>query len=314
MAQGNVSTTSPPWSQRLHHENRGARETADGSCSHPTIPPQKGIYWDLFAENRVRYLQKSRNLLIIREIEIGLQIASANTRSTSLGLGGLSVRKLALAAGLLSLLLVDRPARADAPITFDDLSPSPTLEIPSPYAGLDWSSGFYVMDTALFSAQNGPNGYSNGVVSAPNVAFNAAGDPVTISVPTGTFTLNSVYFTAAWSDGLSITVSGYDGGALDEDGNYVGGGTLLDAITLTVNTTGPTLETFNWTGVTSVLFSASGGNHHSGYIGSGTEFAMDNLTVNSSVSQPSVPEPSAVILLATMLGLVGFRLRVSRTD
>lgn len=224
------------------------------------------------------------------------------------------MRKLALAAGLLSLLLVDRSARADAPIMFDDLSPSPTLEIPSPYAGLDWSSGFYVMDTALFSAQNGPNGYSNGVVSGSNVAFNAYANPVSFwdPNPAGTFILNSAYFTAAWDDNLSITVSGYGGGAV-EGSNYVGG-TQLDTITFTVNTTGPTLETFNWTGLNYVTFSSSGGIHHSGYAGNQPEFAMDNLTLNNVSPPPSVPEPSAVILLATMLGLVGFRLRVSRTD
>lgn len=84
-----------------------------------------------------------------------------------------------------------------------------------------------------------------------------------------------------------MTVSGYLGGVLQ------------DTVTFTMNTSGPTLETFNWSGINEVRFNSTGGTPNPAYIGSGsgTQFALDNLVINAQV----VREPLSLALLATVL-------------
>jgi hypothetical protein len=162
-------------------------------------------------------------------------------------------------------------------ITFDDLAPpwdGSTYEgpIPNGYDGFQWNN-FYVMDAALLGAVNG---YKNGMVSANNVAFNAAGNPAMFSA--GSFDLNSAYLTAAWNDGLQVEVQGFVGTTLTYDNTY------------TVNTTGPTLLDFNYLGVDEVSFISSGGVPNGNYLGGpGTQFVMDNLAV-------TIPEPNLLAL------------------
>jgi len=162
-------------------------------------------------------------------------------------------------------------------IDFDDINPGapPGVSIPNGYAGLQWNN-FYVLN-ATDPVYN-PSGYLSGLLSGHNVAYNGFGDPALFS-STGTFDLNSAYLTGAWNDGLSIEVKGFIGATLAYDNTYI------------VNATAPSFITFDYLGVTSVEFISSGGIHHQGYAGSGTHFAMDNLTI-------TVPEPSTVLLLA----------------
>jgi hypothetical protein len=163
-----------------------------------------------------------------------------------------------------------------ATITFDELTPSTHGDlIPNGYAGLQWNN-FYVLNAVSYI--DNPSGYQNAVVSANNVAFNGFGDPSMVSATA--FDLNSAYLGAAWNDGLQVEVQGFVGATLTYDNTY------------TVNTTGPTLINFNYLGVDEVSFIASGGTLHPGYTGSGTQFAIDNLTLTL------VPEP-------TLFGLVG---------
>ena len=84
------------------------------------------------------------------------------------------------------------------------------------YQGFDWSN-FWVLAGAFLPL----SGYSAGMVSAPNVAYNSFGDPASFSSTTD-FTLTSGDFTGAWNDGLSITVQGFNGA------------TLLDSVTFVV--------------------------------------------------------------------------------
>jgi hypothetical protein len=198
--------------------------------------------------------------------------------------------KVAFLASVAAFALAG-PASAEL-LTFDSLPGDGSL-IPAGYGGLVWSN--FDDLNATFGP---PSGYINGLVSPPNVAFNGFGSPASFT-SVETFELNSFYLTAAFNDGLNVTVTGLLNGV------------MINSTTLVVNTSGPTLETFNWAGINAVDFSSCCGVHHDDYLGSGTQFVIDNLSIST------VPEPStwATLLLGFAgLGFAGYRrARVSRS-
>ncbi|MBX9252529.1 PEP-CTERM sorting domain-containing protein [Desmonostoc muscorum CCALA 125] len=171
-------------------------------------------------------------------------------------------------------------------LTFDDLPPTDIFDgspIPNGYGGLNWEN-FYYLTSQTYG--NNPSGYLNGTVSSPNVAYNAFGEPASVSTVTlgsGTFNFNSTYLTAAWNNGLSILVEGFLGGIT----KY--------ATTVTVDTTSPTLFNFDFLGIDSLKFTSFGG-VNAGYDGVGEHFALDNFTYNSE----TVPEPTTILGLLTV--------------
>src|SRR5690554_3078369 len=96
-------------------------------------------------------------------------------------------------------------------ISFDDL---PGCEVgtgpavPNGYQGFNWSS-FYCLHPALSYAGTG---YDNGTVSAPSVAYSGFGGSAEFEMPDGTFTLNSVFLTAAWNNGLNVRIQAFAAG------------------------------------------------------------------------------------------------------
>jgi hypothetical protein len=170
-----------------------------------------------------------------------------------------------------------------ATLFFDDIpTPNVTVSgfttgpIPNGYANLQWQN-FLAADTRY-----GPypvDGYKNGTVSPNNVAFNAAGNPASISG--SSFSLISGYFTGAWNDGLQLRVQAFSGPLMTYDHTYL------------LNSTAPTLLSLNLLDVTTVTFTSSGGTEH-GYGGGGTQFAMDNIQI-------TVPEPSTAGLVIVFL-------------
>jgi hypothetical protein len=192
--------------------------------------------------------------------------------------------KKALIIAVMLLSLGVSAAFADTQTGFDDLNGNGGSLISNPYQGLTWTN-FYVVDPS--TAGLVPSGYANGVVSQPNVAFNGFGSDASISSGEGTFNFNSAWFTAAWNDGLKIDITAYNG---EEQ---------VHTITITVDTNGPQLFTFDWSGITSLTFHAYGGIHNDAFNGNGTHFVMDNF--NTPVA---VPEPGTLMLLGS--GILAF--------
>jgi hypothetical protein len=173
-------------------------------------------------------------------------------------------------------------------ITFDTLPGNGSL-IANGYSGLDWSN---------FGVSNGgdlpASGYINGRVSGLNTAFNGYGNLASFSAATP-FTLTSGYFTGAWNDGLTVNVLGLSNGVQVYSDSFV------------VNTSGPTLRTFDWANLTSVTFSSFGGTDV-GFGGGGTQFALDNLTIDAS----AVPEPATWAMMLVGFGMMGASMRYRR--
>jgi hypothetical protein len=175
-------------------------------------------------------------------------------------------------------------------ITFDDIDTGPfegdfLVTISNGYHGLNWSNF-----GAVFALSHSPvSGYAAGLISPPNEAFNESGTPANFSSITP-FTLTSGYFTGAWNEGLNITIRGLNGTA------------IVNSTTVVVSSSAPTLVNFNWTGLTEVTFDSFGGTPNPNYIsfGSGTQFALDNLTLNMAV-----PEPATFTMLSIGIGLTG---------
>ena len=167
-------------------------------------------------------------------------------------------------------------------LTFDDLPGTVAGQnhpaVPNGYGGLNWTK-FQVLD----GTDSTPGGYHNGVVSPKMVIFNPGGEPAAVS--DSPFTFNSAYFTSALYDGLHIRADASLSGSLVYSKEFV------------VDTTGPTLETFNWSGIDKVLFTSFGP--------TATHFALDNFTFNEPV-----PEPSTFVLLSMgAVGLLGYAWR-----
>ena len=190
------------------------------------------------------------------------------------------------AAAIAAALLLASGSHA-ALITFDDLDPialSPVhyhlADIPDGYADLVWQN----MGVIDMSAANAPHdsGYGPGTISPNNVAFNNIGTAAGFS-STSRFTLESAYFTAAWNDGLQVDAQGFSDGV------------LLFSTSFTLDTTKPSLITFNWSNIDSVTLFSHDGTPVSTIGGSGTHFALDNLSISA------VPEVDSSLM--TTLGL-----------
>ncbi len=194
-----------------------------------------------------------------------------------------------LAAGALALGASVAGAGSAHAAYFDlgfDSLPGSENPVPNGYGGFTWNNFYY-----LNGVTYGPSGYQNGVISPSNVGYNAFGAPAGFSLNTP-FTLYGIFMTAAWNNGLSVTVNGYSDQA---------GTNLVDTTTFTIGTAGPTLESFNWSGIEDVTFSASGG-VNAGLPGNGTHIAFDEI--EGSVSP--VPLPAALPLFGVALAGVGF--------
>jgi hypothetical protein len=183
------------------------------------------------------------------------------------------------------VLSVATPSVQAQLITFDDLPVNGACGaafITNGYQGLDWSNFSWLAGTDC----SANNGYINGTVSRPHVAFNAFGNPASFSRAT-TFAWSG-YLTAAWRNAVDVTITGMLGTTT----------VYTDAFQLGI--AGPTLKTYGLA-VDQVIISASGGINPGGLGGDGTQIAFDDVNV---VTAGVVPEPGTVVLFATGLVVI----------
>lgn len=186
---------------------------------------------------------------------------------------------------LVGALAISSAAQATT-INFDENVITTYVGMTNGYGGLNWSNFLYGTPSMLTA----PNGYKRAMVSGNNYIFNSGGYAAGFG-KADEFTFNSGYFTSAWNDGLKVIATG----SLN--------GNLLYQKEFFLNTTGPTLETFNWAGVNSVRFASYGGTPQYTDFGGGSHFTIDDLTIDA-VAIPEIPEPGSLALLG--LGLAGF--------
>ena len=133
-------------------------------------------------------------------------------------------------------------------LTFDPLDSTGLPMVPDGYGGFVWNvdASLGVGNGQQLSA-NDPSspGYANGIVSAPNIAFNFGGEkPVTIKRQANdTFTFNDAYFTAS-SGVQTVNFTGL----LNGNVKYASAAYLL-------NSAGPLQIVLDWTGIDTLQIS-----------------------------------------------------------
>ena len=133
-------------------------------------------------------------------------------------------RALAVAGCAWLLGLAAPSAHAQAMLLNFDAIPCPTSAIPNGTGGLNWANMF---------CADGPTtggGYATGTVSSPNIAFNAGGNPATVTRSGGgVFSLSSAQLTTAFTPAPQVRVEGFVGA------------TSVALLTFSPTNTGPTL-------------------------------------------------------------------------
>ncbi|OGI04144.1 MAG: hypothetical protein A2Y25_05830 [Candidatus Melainabacteria bacterium GWF2_37_15] len=189
--------------------------------------------------------------------------------------------KKLLTGALLTIALSFSIQSANAAvITFD----SPAVEydriIQNGDYGFNWQS-MYILNPDADPYFSG-TGYDIGRISEKNVAYSNT-NAYMYAIGDSTFTLNNAWFTSAWQETDTLTVTAY----LD--------GVFRGSKTVGLTNTAPLLVEFNFTNIDEVVFHADI-----------NQFVMDNLVYNEGMGTP-VPEPSSILLglmgASSLLGL-----------
>ena len=133
------------------------------------------------------------------------------------------------------------------------------------YAGFTWTN-FGVLETDEYSAEK-VSGYR--ARDGDNLLYNGFGDPAAFA-RTENFDLESLWLSAAWSDGLNVTIEAWDDGALL--GRQVV--TLAYGVSALFE-----LDDALFDSVDEVRFVASGGQDVTTDEGTGSHFGLDQMTL-----------------------------------
>lgn len=138
--------------------------------------------------------------------------------------------------------------------------------VPKAYGGLDWS-GFSVIELDQYRLNVPASGYV--AQSGDTLIFNEFGGTASISRDTD-FDLEKLFLSAGWSDGLKVTIEGWN------DGVLIGSQTVKLAYGVIKKVT-PKDAIFD--AVDTVVFTASGGTDIPDDDGVGSHFGLDNLLI-----------------------------------
>ena len=184
-----------------------------------------------------------------------------------------------------TLLLSFAPLSA-AVIGFDDLNASAgdiVLDAFDSYQGFIWKN------ISVYTSTPGFPGFNNGVISSPNAAYTAGFSSSSVIASTDPFDFISAYLGAGWYDGLSVTVTGFFNGS------------QRFSQTVTVNTTGAQLFTFNFTSINQVDFTSASVSSTTDPYGCGSsgcsQITLDDLTLLPSTPPIDTPEPATVAIV-----------------
>ena len=182
-------------------------------------------------------------------------------------------------------------------LTFDDITVNNNKLI-GEYGGLTWGNNFYYTDGSDQPAYSGYSAMNFGETNK-SVGYNGSGDSVTITSNT-TFDFTGAYFTAAWQNGLKVSVSGqrYD----SQNGNYydiidtdffLSVGEIEDDENFSLNAP----FWFDATGFEDInrleISTIAGEDAYVKDNSNGKIFVIDNVTINEN----AVPEPATILLL-----------------
>jgi hypothetical protein len=216
---------------------------------------------------------------------------------------------LLVAAGLVAA--TDRRAGASTILTFEDTNTTAEQPLYS-YGGLVWQN-VQTMNTDWWVRTGNPiNGYVNGAVSPPTVAWvppDGTSSTATATVSSSTpFAFESAALTSAWNDNLLLQVTGYLHGQ------------IVGSENVTLNPWTAKMVDFNFQQVDTVRLAASGGTYDPKFprpsldpqaIPPSPQFVIDNVTVDVPgfpVPPPlPAPEPSALAVAALLTAGWWFR-------
>lgn len=142
-------------------------------------------------------------------------------------------------------------------LTFDTLTTSSSVSVPSGYGGLDWGN-LYLINGLSYTA-----GYGIGDLSPPYSTYNGASNPGTITshVAGSTFTFCSFYSAAAWENQTTLTIVGSAGGV------------QIYSTSVLLFTINATFISLNWVNIDTMTMTATYGS------GSTTWYTMDNVYI-----------------------------------
>jgi hypothetical protein len=162
-------------------------------------------------------------------------------------------------------------------IHFDDLSGDPAAAIDNGYAGFNWDNIATIREDAFPGS-----GYAAGTVSHANTAYNMNGGTASIW-RAGAFDFVGAWFTSAWVE-QELAFDAYRDGQL----------LYSSEVSTVIDTATPVWVGLGWTGIDTLVI----------YNSSGTQWAMDDLTVNVAEAA-DVPEPATLALFGAALAGMG---------
>lgn len=166
----------------------------------------------------------------------------------------------------------DAAAAAATTIGFDDLALDPVnTPVPLGYAGFIWRK----LGVQTPTPSTAGSGYETGVTSGDQAAYAYGGAPVTMALPRGRFTLESVALTSARNTSQQVDIYGYHRGVEKYH------------VTVTISDRAPTVLDLDFVDVRRVVFVASNGFDDPALEGQGDHIVFDDLVVSDLYQRPA---------------------------